>query len=112
MSNVERLNNFLQRVTSDVNLTTSHVSVCTALYAVWAANGFRNPFNTSRRQLMNAAKIKSKTTYHKIISDLTALNYISYDPSYHPARGSEVSIFCQEKPRGIHPCTAIKQVGN
>lgn len=99
MSNVEQLYNFLQRVTSDLNLTTSHISVCTALCAVWAANGFINPFNISRRQLMNASKIKSKTTYHKIIGDLTALNYISYDPSYHPARGSEVSIFCQEKLR-------------
>lgn len=96
--NIDQFSSFLQRATSDVKLTTSHISICTALYVAWAANQFRNPFNVSRRQLMCAAKIKSKTTYHKIINDLTTLEYLKYQPSYHPARGSEVLIFNLQGP--------------
>lgn len=92
MNNVEQLNKFLQRVTSDANLTTTHVGVCTALAVAWINSGFVNPFNISRSKLMTAARIKSKTTYHKVISDLTFLNYFKYIPSYHPGKGSQVSI--------------------
>lgn len=93
MSNVERLNSFLQRATSDVKLTTTHIGVCTALAVAWIDSGFVNPFNISRSRLMRAAKIKSKTTYHKIMGDLSARSYLKYNPSYHPGKGSEVSIF-------------------
>jgi hypothetical protein len=92
MNNVEQLSNFLQRVTSDVNLTTTHIGVCTALAVEWINNGFINPFNISRNRLMTAARIKSKTTYHKVINDLMSLNYLKYTPSYHPIKGSQVNI--------------------
>lgn len=92
MNNIEQLNSFLQRVTSDVNLSTTHIGICTALAVVWIDSGFVNPFNTSRSRLMRAARIKSKTTYHKVISDLTALNYVTYEPSYHPGKASRIYI--------------------
>jgi hypothetical protein len=92
MNNLEQLNNFLQRVTSDTNLSTAHVGVCTALAVAWINSGFVNPFNISRSRLMSAARIKSKTTYHKVISDLTIFKYLKYNPSYHPAKGSQVQI--------------------
>jgi hypothetical protein len=92
MSNAEHLNNFLQRVTSDVNLTTTHIGVCTALAVTWINNGLNNSFNISRGRLMNAAKIKSKTTYHKVINDLASLNYLKYTPSFHPGKASEIQI--------------------
>ena len=95
MTNVERLSNFLQRVTSDANLTTTHVGICTALAVAWINNGFINPFNISRSKLMTAARIKSKTTYHKMISDLSSHNYLKYNPSYHPAKGSQVHILIE-----------------
>jgi hypothetical protein len=41
---------------------------------------------------MTAARIKSITTYHKVIADLASLNYVKYEPSYHPGKGSQVSI--------------------
>lgn len=92
MNNVEQLNNFLHRVTSDANLTTTHVGICAALVVEWMNKGFINPFNISRSRLMTAARIKSKTTYHKVINDLMLLNYLKYTPSYHPAKGSLVHI--------------------
>jgi len=92
MHKAEQLNNFLLRVTSDVNLSTSHISLCTALCSAWIGNGLNNPFNISRKSIMCAAKIKSKSTYHKIIGDLAVLKYLEYNPSFHPVKGSQVSI--------------------
>lgn len=92
MNNAEHLKNFLQRVTSDVQLTTTHIGVCTALAVLWIDTGFSNPFRTSRKKLMSAARIKSTATYHKIIGDLASLNYLRYEPSYHPTKGSQVQI--------------------
>lgn len=92
MNNIERLNDFLLRITSDGNLTTTHIGVCTALVVAWIRNGFNNPFNVSRKKLMDAARIKSSTTYHKVIADLTSRSYLKYEPSYHPAKGSQVHI--------------------
>lgn len=92
MNSVEQLNNFLARVTSDTNLTTTHIGVCTALAVAWIDSGLINSFNISRSQLMTASRIKSKATYHKIIGDLVELKYLQYRPSYHPIKGSQVSI--------------------
>jgi hypothetical protein len=41
---------------------------------------------------MKLAKIHSKATYHKVIHELVSHGYILYNPSYHPAIGSEVSL--------------------
>lgn len=92
MQSVEGLCDFLNRVTSDTNLTSAHVSVCAALCSAWIRNGFNNPFNISRSRIMLAAKIKSKTTYHKVIGDLAQFGYLKYNPSYHPGKCSEVLI--------------------
>jgi hypothetical protein len=92
MRNVEQLNNFLSRVTSDVNLTTTHVGVCAALVAIWMSNGLTENFRISRKQLMDAAKVKSTSTYHRIIADLISLKYINYNSSYHPTQASTISI--------------------
>jgi hypothetical protein len=93
MNRVEQLSNFLLRVTSDVNLNPTHISICTALCSAWIANGFSNPFRISRTEIMTAARIKSKSTYHKIIGDLASLKYLSYNPSYHPKEASKAFIF-------------------
>ena len=92
MNNVEQLGNFLNRVTSDINLTSTHISVCAALCSEWVTNGFNNPFNISRNRLMSAARIKSKTTYHKIIRELARFKYLNYNPSYNPGKCSKVFI--------------------
>jgi hypothetical protein len=68
-----------------------------ALYYQWQANGFRNPFNISRRNLMELSKINSFATYHKYISELVNFECINYTPSYHPGLGTLVKII-----RGIN----------
>lgn len=99
MNKVNQVGEFLQRITSDVKLSASHISICTALCSAWIENGLTNPFRISRRKIMTAGRIRSTSTYHKILNDLTALNYLDYNPSYHPANGSRVFILglCAER---------------
>lgn len=92
MNKVEQVGDFLLRITSDMKLSASHISICTALCSAWIENGLKNPFKISRRKIMTAARIKSTSTYHKILKDLTALKYLIYNPSYHPTSGSKVFI--------------------
>lgn len=41
---------------------------------------------------MQASRIRSIATYHKIIKELQAFGYITYAPSYHPKEGSAISL--------------------
>ncbi|MBN8653924.1 MAG: hypothetical protein J0L67_21015 [Cytophagales bacterium] len=95
MENLNRLTRLLQRVTADVGLRACHISLYTALCQGWIENGCRNPFNISRRKIMKLARINSLATYHRIIHELINSKYIQYNPSYHPIKGSEVSLLDQ-----------------
>lgn len=92
MEKLERLSCFINRVASDVRLRPTHISLYIALCDAWRSRQFSNVFNVSRRRLMCAAHIRSIATYHKVIRDLKALGYLHYWPSYHPAKGSIVSL--------------------
>ena len=41
---------------------------------------------------MMSSRIRSRATYHKTMDDLRDLGYVRYRPSYHPVKGSEVSL--------------------
>ncbi|MFN3802908.1 MAG: hypothetical protein ACK4SB_14675 [Belliella pelovolcani] len=40
---------------------------------------------------MQHSQVKSLGTYHKCMKELVKKNLITYNPSYHPKLGSEVS---------------------
>lgn len=92
MNKIDQVGDFLLRITSDVKLSASHISICTALCSAWIENGLKNPFRISRKKVMTAAKIKSTSTYHRILKDLTVFDYLNYTPSFHPVNGSKVFI--------------------
>ena len=92
MGQLHQLSQFLRRITADVNLRTCHISLYTVLCQVWLENGCKNPFNISRRKIMSLSRINSLATYHQVIRDLINHRYIHYNPSYHPVKGSEVSL--------------------
>ena len=92
MDNLNHLSILLRRLTADVHLRPCHISLYTALCQTWLENGCKNPFNISRRRVMKLARISSLATYHKVIRELTSYKYILYKPSFHPLKGSEVSL--------------------
>lgn len=91
MDIVKQLIGYLTRVTSDVRLGSTHISLYTVLCLAWLVNGSKKTFTISRRQVMRASRIKSKTTYHKVINELKLLGYVDYQPSFDP-NGSKVSL--------------------
>jgi hypothetical protein len=92
MENLHRLNIFLKRITADGRFRACHISLYTTLCQFWIENGCKCPFNISRRRIMKLSRINSLATYHLVIHELIVNKYIQYNPSYHPTKGSEVSL--------------------
>ncbi|HEY2582978.1 MAG TPA: hypothetical protein VGI43_14280 [Mucilaginibacter sp.] len=80
----------LKRIRDDKRLSSTHVSLFTALFIQWQQNSYSSPFAVTRRELMDYSKIASVATYHKCIRELDAFGYIIYQPSFHPQKGSLV----------------------
>jgi hypothetical protein len=96
MGNANRIFKLMKAITNDNYLKVYHVSLFAALCHCWMENEFKECFNISRSRLMKLSKINSLNTYHKVIHELTQGKYISYIPSFHPGKGSRVSILDRE----------------
>ncbi len=81
---------FFHAAKNDLRLSATHVSLYFVLYRYWCINNNQNPISITRRGVMKLAKIKSIATYTKCIYQLNNFGYITYVPSYNPAKGSEV----------------------
>lgn len=92
MNNGEQLHFFIGRIACDRRLKPAHIALCLALTSVWITNQYGYTFFISRRSLMDKSRIRSYATYHKVIRDLQELGYLTYKPSYHPTKGSCVSL--------------------
>ncbi|MDW3192733.1 MAG: hypothetical protein R8G66_10220 [Cytophagales bacterium] len=96
MSNVNyiaHLNGWFEKSYEDRRLSAVHMSLYMALFQFWNLNRFQNPFTIIREDIMKASKIGSKTTYTKCLKDLHTWQYIKYDPSFNPHRGSQVYLY-------------------
>ena len=87
---LEDYSKLIRRMAKDQRLLSSHVSLCSALFASWQKAAYTNPFGINRKQLMVYSKIASIATYHKCMKDLHDLGYIRYQPSFSPRAESLV----------------------
>lgn len=92
MDNLELLKDYIGKITSDKRLKPVHVSLLIALCERWIISDFNVYYNITRKVLMERSRIKSKTTYHKILGDLQRFGLLKYIPSYHPHHGSTVKL--------------------
>ena len=92
MNSVDELLRFIQRIVSDARLKPIHLSVAVVLCNVWIGNHFEQPYRISRSKIMKASRIRSYATYHKVIKELDSWGYVSYQPSYHPEKGSSINL--------------------
>lgn len=90
---IKHLTGFFDRIIPDRTLNPTHVSLYIALFQFWNVNRFKNPISITRDEVMRICKISSKATYHKCMKDLNDNNYIKYEPSYNPYKGSMVILF-------------------
>lgn len=96
ISDTFRLRDFLRQIVFDERIGSMHTSLHVALCMMWLRNGCANPFPIPRREIMELSKIRSKATYHKCIRELSQWGHISYAPSFHPRKGSAVSLLKNE----------------
>ncbi|MEQ8472566.1 MAG: hypothetical protein RIC35_15350 [Marinoscillum sp.] len=90
---IHHLNNWFAKIQEDARINPTHISLYLALFQLWNMNRFRNPLSVARVEVMQLSKIGSANTYSKCMKDLHNWNYIHYQPSHNPLRGSTVNMF-------------------
>ncbi len=93
---IQHMNGLFDKLWHDHRLNPSHISIYLALFKFWNLNRFHNPFSVARSDVMKLAKVKSPNTYSKCLKELMLWEYIVYNPSYNPYKGSLFSLvnFC------------------
>ena len=92
MNYIKQLNGAFEKFYDDDRLNPTHISLDMALFQEWNSSRFANDFFVNRRDLMRVAKIGSKSTYHRCITDLDSWGYLCYYPSYNPYKGSKIKM--------------------
>jgi len=92
MNYIKLLNAAFSTFYFDDRLNPTHISLYMGLFQEWNSSRFADEFYVNRRELMRLAKIGSKTTYHRCITDLHSWNYLFYFPSNNPFKGSKIKM--------------------
>ncbi|RAJ21069.1 hypothetical protein LX77_02822 [Gelidibacter algens] len=93
MNYIKLLNAAFEKFFCDARLNPNHISLYMALFLDWNSSRFTDEFTVSRKELMTASKIGSKSTYHRCMKDLDCWEYLSYVPSKSPYKGSKIKMF-------------------
>ena len=92
------IDNFLESAAEDGRLLPTHITLFIAIFYYSKADDPEEIFRVSRSQLMHHSLIKSKSTYHKCITELVEYGYITYKPSFDPLKASMVRIVTDGNP--------------
>ena len=85
---IAHLSTALFKFQTDERLNPAHISLYVSLFQCWNYRRFQNPFLIIRDEIMQASKIRSKSTYHRCIRELDSYGYIKYQPSKNAMTGS------------------------
>jgi len=92
MNYIKLLNAAFEKFYFDDRLNPTHISLYMALFQEWNSSRFADEFYVNRRDLMRCAKIGSKSTYHRCVTDLDSWLYLCYFPSNNPYKGSKIKM--------------------
>ncbi|WP_310991728.1 hypothetical protein [Aequorivita marina] len=92
MNYIKLLNAAFEKFFFDDRLNPTHISLYMALFQEWNSSRFADEFYVNRRELMRVAKIGSKSTYHRCVTNLDSWNYLTYFPSNNPYKGSKIKM--------------------
>ncbi|MCG9970883.1 hypothetical protein [Christiangramia crocea] len=90
---IRHLNGVLRKFFEDDNISSSHRSLYLAFFELWNQKHFPETLMINRKQVMLLAKIRSRTTYHKLLQDLKKWGYLQHSASHNPQTGSLVEMF-------------------
>src|SRR5690606_35144291 len=93
MNYIKRLTYFFDKSVADPHFTPTHLSLFMALFQLWNQSRFLPTIQIVRDDVMRLRKINSMATYHKAMVYLHRHQYINYEPSYNPFKGSKISFF-------------------
>ena len=85
-----RLIGYIQRITNDTRVNTSHLSIYMALLMCWQSQNYPGQFKISRKEVMRLSKIAAISTYHRCMKEMVKLEYFKYEPEYNSYKGSKV----------------------
>ena len=97
MNYVKHMNQVFQVFSADDRLSPNHISLYLSLFQEWNGYMFAKRTFIFRGEVMKKSKIKSKTTYHRCITDLNRWGYITYHPSKDAFKGSVIEMTIPEK---------------
>jgi len=92
MNYIKQFNAAMNRFDSIPEFKANHITLYMALFLEWNNHNFVNPIFAFRKQLMERAKIKSKTTYYKVIKDLDNYGFVKYNPSPDQELASQIHL--------------------
>jgi hypothetical protein len=83
---------FFAAIKKDCRISVTHIGIYAAVLQYWQQQGCPVPLQVYSYELMEVAKISSKTTYHQYIRDLHDYGYIKYEPSFKRNARSKVYV--------------------
>lgn len=89
---IQHLNAVFKAFQEDSRLNPTHISLYLALFQLWNHHRFRESFHVNREDVMKISKIGSKSTYHRCVKELNHYNYLVYNPSHNPFKGSKIKM--------------------
>jgi len=84
------LTGFFAAIQKDARISITHIGIYAAILQYWQQMGCPRPLQFYSHELMEVAKISSKTTYHQYIRDLHEFGYIRYEPLFKSRVRSKV----------------------
>ena len=87
------LNAVLRMFAQDDRITSSHRSLYLAFFELWNQKHFPQTFMVNSKQVMELAKIRSRTTYLKLLQNLKTREYLQYHSSHNSNLGSIIEMF-------------------
>ena len=92
MKTFHYIHHILKFSNQENSLKPSDLSIYMAIFHCWGLNNFKNPISISKREIMKTSKISSTATYHKAIKKLNLFGFITYKPTFHPFKFSQIFI--------------------
>jgi len=90
MNYITHLNAVFHEIYSDNRLHNGHISLYMALFFYWNLHHFATEYYANRIEIMKMAKIGSRSTYHRLIKELSEWEYIEYLPTQNPTQKTMV----------------------
>ncbi|GAA4906323.1 hypothetical protein [Mucilaginibacter defluvii] len=90
MTVTEVLNSFFTAIRNNPRISITHIGIYAGLLEYWCMHGQPSTMRVFSYEIMELAKVSTKTTYHKCIKELADYGYIIYRPSFNRNKGSEI----------------------